>query len=225
MAVAIAHGECGMTCTGSNLHGPFQSVRVVRTCSQQNERRDPRGGRPAYFPQIPLLSFVRDRLGFLIWQRRTRSLSDLFRPYNFLYREMTPPRPSPYIVSFAETKDNTRRQGKSELAQLWKDMKRDTVSINGRVLKGELGPEAIVGALTRCILAQARYTILQCLEMPGGAFALFSSCGTGRETCPPLTSRRKKQIYEIFFLLEPGHELLGEPDYTYMCFRCPFLHP
>ena len=59
------------------------------------------------------------------------------------------------FASFLGTKDNTRRQGKSELAQLWKDMKRDTVSINGRVLKGELGPEAIVGALTRCILAQA----------------------------------------------------------------------
>ncbi|CAM9705643.1 unnamed protein product [Discosporangium mesarthrocarpum] len=33
-------------------------------------------------------------------------------------------------------------------------MQRDTVAINGRVLKGEGGPEAIVGALTRCILAQ-----------------------------------------------------------------------
>lgn len=65
-----------------------------------------------------------------------------------------------HLVSFAGTKDNSRRQGKSELAQLWKDMKRDTVSINGRVLKGELGPEAIVGALTRCILAQARYMTL-----------------------------------------------------------------
>ncbi|CAN0058879.1 unnamed protein product, partial [Phaeothamnion confervicola] len=47
------------------------------------------------------------------------------------------------------------RRGKGELAQLWKDMKRDTVSINGRVLQGGRGPEAIVGALTRCVLAQA----------------------------------------------------------------------
>ncbi|CAM9351160.1 unnamed protein product, partial [Ectocarpus sp. 6 AP-2014] len=48
-----------------------------------------------------------------------------------------------------------RGRGKSELAQLWKDMKRDTVSINGRVMTGERGPEGIIGALTRCILAQA----------------------------------------------------------------------
>ncbi|CAM9620392.1 unnamed protein product [Scytosiphon promiscuus] len=48
-----------------------------------------------------------------------------------------------------------RGRGKSELAQLWKDMKRDTVSINGRVMTGEQGPEGIIGALTRCILAQA----------------------------------------------------------------------
>ncbi|CAM9377322.1 unnamed protein product, partial [Hapterophycus canaliculatus] len=47
-----------------------------------------------------------------------------------------------------------RGRGKSELAQLWKDMKRDTVSINGRVMTGEQGPEGIIGALTRCILAQ-----------------------------------------------------------------------
>ncbi|CAN0527916.1 unnamed protein product [Ectocarpus sp. 8 AP-2014] len=35
-------------------------------------------------------------------------------------------------------------------------MKRDTVSINGRVMTGERGPEGIIGALTRCILAQVR---------------------------------------------------------------------
>lgn len=56
-------------------------------------------------------------------------------------------------------------------------MKRDTVSINGRVLKGERGPEAIVGALTRCILAQARFHIyLKNGLMPRialVAFALF----------------------------------------------------
>jgi hypothetical protein len=33
-------------------------------------------------------------------------------------------------------------------------MRRDAVSINERVLRGEQGMEAIVGALTRCILAQ-----------------------------------------------------------------------
>eukprot|EP00752_Nemacystus_decipiens_P001235 g1234.t1 len=49
---------------------------------------------------------------------------------------------------------SARGRGKSELAQLWKDMKRDTVSINGRVMTGEQGPEGIIGALTRCILAQ-----------------------------------------------------------------------
>lgn len=35
-------------------------------------------------------------------------------------------------------------------------MKRDTVSINGRVMTGEQGPEGIIGALTRCILAQVK---------------------------------------------------------------------
>lgn len=52
-----------------------------------------------------------------------------------------------------------RGRGKSELAQLWKDMKRDTVSINGRVMTGEQGPEGIIGALTRCILAQVREVV------------------------------------------------------------------
>jgi hypothetical protein len=33
-------------------------------------------------------------------------------------------------------------------------MRRDAVCINERVLRGEQGMEAIVGALTRCILAQ-----------------------------------------------------------------------
>lgn len=51
---------------------------------------------------------------------------------------------------------SARGRGKSELAQLWKDMKRDTVSINGRVMTGEQGPEGIIGALTRCILAQVK---------------------------------------------------------------------
>lgn len=60
-----------------------------------------------------------------------------------------------------------RHEGKSALAQLWKDMKRDTVSINGLVLKGERGPEAIVGALTRCILAQVSGANLrQALAVP-----------------------------------------------------------
>ena len=42
----------------------------------------------------------------------------------------------------------------SGVAQLWKDMLRDSVSINGDIYKGDggHGPERIIGALTRCIL-------------------------------------------------------------------------
>ena len=39
------------------------------------------------------------------------------------------------------------------IAQLWKDMQRDSVCLNGEVYNGgDLGPEAIVGALTRSII-------------------------------------------------------------------------
>ena len=42
----------------------------------------------------------------------------------------------------------------SGVAQLWKDMLRDSVSINGDIYKGDggHGPERIIGALARCIL-------------------------------------------------------------------------
>jgi len=43
----------------------------------------------------------------------------------------------------------------SGVAQLWKDMLRDSVSINGDIYKGDggHGPERIIGALARCILS------------------------------------------------------------------------
>jgi len=46
------------------------------------------------------------------------------------------------------------------MQQLWKDMLRDTVSINGKVFNGDLlhGPEKIVGCLTRLILDFDRFS-------------------------------------------------------------------
>lgn len=43
-----------------------------------------------------------------------------------------------------------------DLVQLWKDMRRDIVCINGQDLYGESGPESIVGALARAIMNKAR---------------------------------------------------------------------
>ena len=44
-----------------------------------------------------------------------------------------------------------------DIEQMWKDMKRDTVSINGSLLHGDsCGPEAIVGMLTRAIMDTAK---------------------------------------------------------------------
>jgi hypothetical protein len=43
----------------------------------------------------------------------------------------------------------------ADLAQLWKDMMRDKVCINGQVIYGESGPESILGALARSIVSLA----------------------------------------------------------------------
>ena len=45
--------------------------------------------------------------------------------------------------------------GSSELTQLWKDLLRDKVCINGQVIYGESGPEAILGALARTLTSLA----------------------------------------------------------------------
>lgn len=42
-----------------------------------------------------------------------------------------------------------------ELTQLWKDMMRDKVCINGQIIHGEYGPEAILGALARVLTTLA----------------------------------------------------------------------
>eukprot|EP00978_Attheya_sp_CCMP212_P007854 scaffold18267_cov53-Attheya_sp.AAC.3 len=46
------------------------------------------------------------------------------------------------------------------MKQLWKDMRRDSVSINGKIYKGDdpHGPERIMGALARCIMRVDRST-------------------------------------------------------------------
>lgn len=52
-----------------------------------------------------------------------------------------------------------REEGVSTgIAQLWKDMARDSITINGELYKGDAGhgPERIVGGLTRCIVSHDR---------------------------------------------------------------------
>jgi hypothetical protein len=44
------------------------------------------------------------------------------------------------------------REGKNSQSQVFKDMRRDMVEINGVIYKGAEGAESIIGALTRCLL-------------------------------------------------------------------------
>lgn len=61
-----------------------------------------------------------------------------------------------------------------DLVQLWKDMRRDIVSINGQDLYGESGPESIVGALARAIMNKAR----SAKHKLGGGHSKYSSSTT-----------------------------------------------
>ena len=84
-----------------------------------------------------------------------------------------------------------------ELAQLWKDMARDKVCINGRVLYGEdaAGPEAILGALARTITQlAARAKELEVLLLPASRPASQASqAHTTRPAAPPSQQQQQQQ--------------------------------
>jgi hypothetical protein len=46
---------------------------------------------------------------------------------------------------------NSNNLGKESTSQVWKDLQRDRIIINGNEVTGEHGAEAMVGALVRCI--------------------------------------------------------------------------
>lgn len=81
-------------------------------------------------------------------------------------------------------------------------MERDTVSINGRVMTGEQGPEGIIGALTRCILAQVKRAQMRYLVV---VFVFL--CVNGGE----LVRRRRKHESRSPFLRMPP-QLISSGD-------------